>query len=151
VNNLIPLHFRTYSFKFQNKGNKTYIWDDIRKKNILLTPEEWVRQHVIQFLIEEKRYSPNWMAIEKQFVINELHKRADIVVYNKDMHPYIIVECKAPNIKITQETFDQIARYNLALDAKYLMLTNGLQHFYCQMNFEKETYIFLEELPDNNL
>jgi hypothetical protein len=71
------------------------------------------------------------------------------VVFNQSMHPYIIVECKAPHIKITQETFDQIARYNLALDAKYLMLTNGLQHFYCQMNFEKKSYIFLEELPSH--
>ena len=146
---MIPLHFPQYSFKFKNIENKTYIWDEIRKKYILLIPEEWVRQHAVRFLVEDKHYSPNWMAIEKQFTINEGHKRADIVVYNKKMHPYIIVECKAPNVAITQKTFDQIARYNLALQAKYLMLTNGLQHFYCKMNFEKETYVFLEELPPN--
>ncbi len=144
---MVPLHFPTYSFKIKSKENKPYIWDEIRKKYLLLTPEEWVRQHSVQYLIQEKKYSPDWMAIEKQFSINTIHKRADIVVFNKKMHPYIIVECKAPNVKITQETFDQIARYNLALDAKYLMLTNGLQHFYCQMNFEKKTYVFLEELP----
>jgi len=144
---MVPLHFPTYSFKIKSKENKPYIWDEIRKKYLLLTPEEWVRQHTVQYLIQEKKYSPDWMAIEKQFSINNIHKRADIVVFNKKMLPYIIVECKAPNVKITQETFDQIARYNLALDAKYLMLTNGLQHFYCQMNFEKKTYIFLEELP----
>lgn len=145
------LHFPEYSFKFKNKENKIFIWDDIRKKYILLLPEEWVRQHAVQFLVQDKKYSPNWMAIEKQFTINNIHKRADIVVFNKDMHPYIIVECKAPNVPITQETFDQIARYNLALQAKYLMLTNGLQHFYCKMNFEKETYVFLEELPPNKM
>jgi type I site-specific restriction endonuclease len=144
---MVSLHFPTYSFKIKSKENKPYIWDEIRKKYLLLTPEEWVRQHTVQYLIQEKKYSPDWMAIEKQFSINNIHKRADIVVFNKKMLPYIIVECKAPNVKITQETFDQIARYNLALDAKYLMLTNGLQHFYCQMNFEKKTYIFLEELP----
>lgn len=144
---MVSLHFPTYSFKIKSKENKPYIWDEIRKKYLLLTPEEWVRQHTVQYLIQEKKYSPDWMAIEKQFTINNIHKRADIVVFNKKMLPYIIVECKAPNVKITQETFDQIARYNLALDAKYLMLTNGLQHFYCQMNFEKKTYIFLEELP----
>jgi type I site-specific restriction endonuclease len=144
---MVSLHFPTYSFKIKSKENKPYIWDEIRKKYLLLTPEEWVRQHTVQYLIQEKKYSPDWMAIEKQFSINNIHKRADIVVFNKKMLPYIIVECKAPNVKITQETFDQIARYNLALDAKYLMLTNGLQHFYCQMNFEKKTYVFLEELP----
>jgi hypothetical protein len=146
---MLQLHFPTYDFKFKSSENKTYIWDDIRKKYLLLTPEEWVRQHAVRYLIEEKHYSPVMMAIEKQFSINEIHKRADIVVFNQSMHPYIIVECKAPHIKITQETFDQIARYNLALDAKYLMLTNGLQHFYCQMNFEKKSYIFLEELPSH--
>jgi type I site-specific restriction endonuclease len=146
---MIPLHFPDYSFKLKNKENKTYIWDEIRKKDILLTPEEWVRQHALKFLIEDKNYHALWMAVEKQFTINGLHKRADIVVYDEHMNPYIIVECKAPTVQITQDTFDQIARYNLALGAKYLMLTNGLQHYYCRMNFDKETYIFLEELPDN--
>lgn len=144
---MIPLHFPTYNFKFKNKENKTYIWDDIRKKYILLIPEEWVRQHTIKFLIEEKNYNPLLMVVERQFIINNLHKRADIVVFNHDMKPYIIVECKAPNVKITQSTFDQIARYNLSLNAEYLMLTNGLQHFYCKMNFRKQTYEFLENLP----
>ena len=144
---MVALQFPSYSFKTKSKENISYIWDPIRKKNIIITPEEWVRQHAIQFLIQERKYPAQWMAIEKQFTINGQHKRADIVVYNNELHPHIIVECKAPNIKITQETFDQIARYNLSLNAKYLMITNGLQHFYCQMNFEKETYVFLEKLP----
>jgi len=142
------LNFPSYSFKTKSKENKSYIWDVIRKKYIQITPEEWVRQHSIAFLITEKKYPAMWMSVEKQFTINGQHKRADIVVYSKSLHPYIVVECKAPNIKITQDTFDQIARYNLSLGAKYLMVTNGLQHFYCQMDFEKETYIFLEMLPE---
>ncbi len=142
------LNFPSYPFKIKSKENKPYIWDIIRKKYILITPEEWVRQHTIQFLITKKGYQALWMSVEKQFTINGLHKRADIVIYDKDLQPYIIVECKAPNIKITQESFDQIARYNLSLKAKYLMLTNGLQHYYCEMNFEKETYVFLEEIPN---
>jgi hypothetical protein len=144
---MVALNFPSYSFKIKSIENKSYIWDEIRKKYILITPEEWVRQHAIQFLIQEKKYPPMWMSIEKQFTINGQHKRADIVVYGKSLHPYIIVECKRPEVKITQETFDQIARYNLSLDAKYLMITNGLQHFYCQMDFENENYIFLENLP----
>lgn len=142
------LNFPSYSFKVKNRENKRYIWDIIRKKYILITPEEWVRQHTIHFLIQEKNYQAMWMSVEKQFAVNGQHKRADIVVYDKNLNPFIIIECKAPNIKITQETFDQIARYNLSLNAKYLMLTNGLQHYYCEMDFENETYIFLEGIPD---
>ncbi len=145
---MIRLNFPSYTFKTKNIENKPYIWDVVRKKYIIITPEEWVRQHVINYLIEEKRYPPQWMSVERQFTINGQHKRADIVVHNKALLPHIIVECKAPNIKITQETFDQIARYNLSLDASYLMITNGLQHFYCQMDFEKETYVFLQDLPE---
>lgn len=141
------LDFPTYFFKIKNKENIPYIWDIIRKKYIMLTPEEWVRQHVIHYLIYEKHYPMQWMSVEKQFTINGQHKRADIVIYNKQLKPHIIVECKAANIKITQETFDQIARYNLSLGAQYLMLTNGIQHFYCRMDFKKETYVFLRELP----
>ena len=142
------LNFPSYLFKVKNRENKRYIWDVIRKKYIQITPEEWVRQHVIHFLIEEKNYKAQWMSVEKQFTVNGQHKRADIVIYDKKLNPYIIVECKAPSVKITQETFDQIARYNLSLNAKYLMLTNGLQHYYCEMDFEKQTYVFLESLLD---
>ena len=142
------LNFPSYLFKVKNRENKRYIWDVIRKKYIQITPEEWVRQHVIHFLIEEKNYKAQWMSVEKQFAVNGQHKRADIVIYDKKLNPYIVVECKAPSVKITQETFDQIARYNLSLNAKYLMLTNGLQHYYCEMDFEKQTYVFLEGLLD---
>ena len=114
---------------------------------MVLTPEEWVRQHFVYFLIEEKKYPISLIALEKQFTFNNRKKRTDILVFNTAGNPEIIVECKAPSIKITQDTFDQIARYNLKLKATYLIVTNGLEHFYCKMDFENETYIFLKEVP----
>ncbi|CAM1347344.1 protein of unknown function [Tenacibaculum insulae] len=115
---------------------------------MVLTPEEWVRQHFVQFLIDEKKYPVSLIALEKQLTINNLKKRTDIVIFSSDGTPNIIVECKAPKIKIGQDTFDQIARYNLKLDANYLVVTNGLQHYFCKLDKENETYIFLKEIPD---
>lgn len=126
------------------------IFDNLRKKYFVLTPEEWVRQHFVQYLIDEKHYPVSLIALEKQLVINNRKKRTDILIFNKKGTPDIIVECKAPSIKITQDTFDQIARYNLKLNANYLIVTNGLQHFYCKMDFENETYIFLKDIPSYN-
>lgn len=144
---MINLNLPSYSFKIKNKENKLYIFDIIRKKNIMLTPEEWVRQHFIHFLIEEKKYPKSLIAIEKQLIINDLVKRTDILIFDKNGLPNIIVECKSPSIKISQDTFDQIARYNLKLQAKYLIVTNGLQHYYCKMDHKKMQYNFLKEIP----
>ncbi|WP_445749275.1 type I restriction enzyme HsdR N-terminal domain-containing protein [Polaribacter sp.] len=142
------LNLPSYSFKLKNTKNKTLIFDKFRKKYVVLTPEEWVRQHIACFLLEEKKYPISLISIEKQLLINNLKKRTDIIIFNAFGNPEIMVECKAPSIKITQETFDQIARYNLKIKANYLFVTNGLDHFYCQMDFENETYVFLQELPD---
>jgi len=144
------LNLPNYKFKLKSSENKTLIFDNLRKKYFVLTPEEWVRQHFVQFLIDEKKYPVSLIALEKQLTINNRKKRTDILVFNADGNPDIIVECKAPQIKITQATFDQIARYNLKLKANYLIVTNGLEHFYCRMDFEKETYIFLKEIPPYN-
>ena len=142
------LNLPQYKFKLKNNENKTLIFDKVRKKYFVLTPEEWVRQHYISFLIEEKKYPVSLIAIEKQLTINGLKKRSDILIFNTDGKPEIIVECKAPSVKITQETFDQIARYNLTLKANYLVVTNGLQHIFCKIDTLKESYIFLPEIPD---
>jgi hypothetical protein len=142
------LNLPFYNFKLKSSENKTLIFDKLRKKYMVLTPEEWVRQHFVQFLIDEKKYPISLIALEKQLTINNRKKRTDILVFNASGKHEIIVECKAPSIKITQDTFDQIARYNLKLKANYLIVTNGLEHFYCKMDFEKETYIFLKEVPD---
>jgi len=141
------LNLPAYSFKIIKKKEKFYIFDETRKKNIFLTPEEWVRQHFIQYLIQEKKYPKSLIAVEKEIKVNNLKKRFDILVFNKKGEHEIIVECKSAKIKITQVTFDQIARYNLQLKANYLIVTNGLEHYFCKMDFEKQKYVFLEECP----
>ena len=142
-----PLNLPTYKFKIKSNENKYAIFDIVRKKYVSLTPEEWVRQHIIHFLIEDKNYPISLIAVEKQLTINNLTKRTDILVFNTDGLPHIIVECKAPSIPIKQDAFDQIARYNLKLNANFLMVTNGLKHFYCKMDLIKEEYVFLENIP----
>ena len=142
------LNFPTYSFRFKNSENKVSIFDEIRKKFILLTPEEWVRQHVVQFLLQDKKYPKSYINVEKLIKINDLSKRYDGVVFQPNGDIFLLIECKAPQVPISQQTFDQIARYNLALKAKYLMVTNGLNHYFCQMDFENEKYVFLKELPE---
>jgi len=145
------LNFQLYHFRFKNSENKVSIFDAIRKKFIILTPEEWVRQHVVQFLLEEKKYPHSLINVEKVLKVNGLRKRYDVVVYNPDGSIFILIECKAPEIKIAQATFDQIARYNMTMRASFLMVTNGLNHYFCQMDFENEKYHFLEELPNYKL
>src|SRR5690554_3299192 len=142
------LNFPEYSFRFKNSENRTMVFDEIRKKFVMLTPEEWVRLNVVKFLINEHKYPKSLINVEKQLKLNDTIKRYDIVVFNKDGSIFMIVECKAPSVPITQLTFDQIARYNLTLDAQYLMVTNGLQHYFCQMDFENKRYVFLKEVPN---
>ena len=115
------LNFKLYSFRFKNSENKVSIFDEIRKKFIILTPEEWVRQHVVQFLLDEKKYPKSLINVEKVLKVNGLRKRYDIVVFNPDGSIFILIECKAPEIKIAQTTFDQIARYNMTMKADFLM------------------------------
>jgi hypothetical protein len=121
------LNLPTYNFKLKNSQNKTLIFDKLRKKYVVLTPEEWVRQHFVHFLIDQKKYPETLIAIEKQLTINNLKKRTDILIFNSDGKPEVVIECKAPSIKISQKTFDQIARYNLQLKADFLIVTNGFQ------------------------
>ena len=142
------LNFPSFSFRFKNSENKVSIFDAIRKKFIILTPEEWVRQHVVQFLMTEKNYPQSLLNVEKVLQVNGLRKRYDIVVYNSDGTIHILIECKAPEVTISQNTFDQIAQYNMTLQSNYLMVTNGLNHYFCQMDFENEKYQFLTELPN---
>lgn len=144
------LNFPTYSFRLKNSENNTHIFDVVRKKFVVLQPEEWVRQHCIQYLIQEKNYPISLINVEKVILINGLKKRYDIVVFNPNGSLKLVVECKAPKIKISQTTFDQIARYNLTLKAPYIMVTNGLNHYFCTMNHDFESFEFLQNLPDYN-
>ncbi|NAS13120.1 type I restriction enzyme HsdR N-terminal domain-containing protein [Poritiphilus flavus] len=142
------LNFPSYQFRFKNSENKIRIFDLIRKKFVVLQPEEWVRQHTLHFLIFTKKYPASLINVEKQLKINKLNKRYDIVVYEPDGSIRILVECKSPDITVDQSTFDQIARYNLQLKARFLMVTNGLDHFFAEMDFEQEKYRFLQHIPD---
>lgn len=146
--NMQELNFPKFTFRFKNSENKRLIFDAIRKKFVVLLPEEWVRQHCVQYLIHVKNYPKSLINVEKELKINTLKKRYDIVVFKPNGNIHLIVECKAPTININQDTFDQIARYNLELNATYLMATNGINHYYCQMDFEHERYEFLRDIPD---
>lgn len=141
------LNFPQFSFRFKSNENKVSIFDEIRKKFIILQPEEWVRQHCIHYLIQEKNYPKSLINVEKNLKVNDLNKRYDIVVYNPDGSINLIVECKSFNVTIDQSTFDQIAQYNMTLNANYLMVTNGINHYYCVMDFENKRYNFLRDIP----
>ena len=141
------LNFPKYTFRFKNRENKIYIFDAIRKKFVVLTPEEWVRQHTVQFLMQEKKYPISLINVEKELIFNGLKRRYDIVIFNSDGSIFLVVECKRSTVAIQQETFDQIARYNMVLESEYLMVTNGINHYYCTIDHEAQQYQFLREIP----
>ena len=141
------LNLPEYSFRYKNSGEKVFIFDSLRKKFVRLTPEEWVRQNFLQFLISEKKYSPSLLTVEAAVNINGNTQRADLIVFNRRAEPILVAEFKAPEVKISQQTFDQIARYNMQLKVNFLIVSNGMQHYCCRLNFEENTYAFLPEIP----
>ena len=141
------LNFPKYKFKLKSNENKVFIFDIIRKKYLVLTPEEWVRQHILHFLIYDMKYPISLIAVERQIRVNSTNKRFDILVFNTDGLPNIIVECKAPSVRITQETFDQLARYNMTIDANFFMVSNGLDHYFCTIDHQNKRYQYLKTLP----
>lgn len=145
---MTELNLPDYSFKLKKEENTPYIFDEVRKKFLVLTPEEWVRQHFVMYLIHHKGYPASLIAIEMGIKVNNTQKRCDVVVYGTNGKPLLIVECKATSVAINQDTFDQIARYNMTLDVPLLAVTNGLDHYYCKMNHAQKRYDFLRELPD---
>ena len=145
--NLEELNLPKYQVKIQKKEGNYFIFDEIRKGYFVLTPEEWVRQNFIHFLINHHDYSKNYIKVEKQIKVNERIKRFDILVYDKGATPFLLIECKAPEVKISQSTFEQIATYNMELKVPYLVVTNGLNHFICEIDFENKTYKYLKEIP----
>lgn len=142
------LNLPTYSFNIKSEGERSYIFDEIRKKYVFLTPEEWVRQNIIQYLSIEKKYPKPLFGVEMHFRVNKLSKRGDIIIFDRKGDPMVIVECKAPEVRINQKVFDQIARYNMKFRVNYLIITNGLKHYCCKMDYEEGSYEFLKEIPD---
>ncbi|MDG2172784.1 MAG: type I restriction enzyme HsdR N-terminal domain-containing protein [Flavobacteriales bacterium] len=144
---MIDLCFPNYEFRIKNRHNKKYIFDLIRKKFILLTHEEWVRQNCIMFLINEQKIPKVLINVEKKIKVNNLTKRYDIIVYRPNGSVFLLVECKSPKVNINQETFNQISIYNSEIIAQYLMLTNGLFNYYCSIDYSNQCYKFVKDFP----
>ena len=145
---MLPLNLPSFPFKLQQQNGKNVIFDALRKKYVALTPEEWVRQHFIRFLTDYKGYPKGLLANEVQLVLNGTKKRCDTVLFNKNLSARMIVEYKAPHIEITQAVFDQITRYNMVLKVDYLIVSNGINHYCCRIDYNTMSYTFLPEIPD---
>lgn len=143
-----PLNLPPYALKLKRIGEKVYVFDELRKKNLLLTPEEWVRQHWVHHLVNALKYPKSLMKIEGGMALQGLQKRTDLVIYNNYGKKILLAEFKAPEIKITQKTFEQISNYNTKHQIPLLLVSNGLQHYFCRINFENKTFDFLDELPN---
>lgn len=133
--------------KLRQLEEKVEVFDVLRKKWLVLTPEEEVRQQFVHYLMDEKNYPAGLLAVEYSLKVNSLKRRADVVAFNRFGHPLLLVECKAPSVKIDQKVFDQIARYNLSMKVDFLVVTNGLEHFCCQLDFQNQKYHFLQDIP----
>ena len=142
------LNLPDYEFRIFTRDDQTYIFDPFRKKNVILTPEEWVRQNFLQYLLKEKNYPESLISVEMGFRLNKLIKRGDIVVFNRQGNPLLLIECKAPSVKISQKAFNQIARYNMTMKVGFLIVTNGLKHYCCKLDFKAKSFHYLTEIPD---
>jgi hypothetical protein len=147
IKHMQTLNLPEYPFKIKQEGDRVQIFDPFRKKYIVLSPEEWVRQHLLQFLVKERKFPASLISIETGLKYNQLSKRADILVHDTHGKPHLMVECKAPAVKITQDAFDQIARYNMVFKVKYLVVSNGINHFCCEMDYTTNVYSYLKEIP----
>ncbi|WP_231465029.1 MULTISPECIES: type I restriction enzyme HsdR N-terminal domain-containing protein [unclassified Pedobacter] len=146
--NPTPLNLPPYPFKITQKDGVVFIFDELRKKHLVLTPEEWVRQHFIQDLILNKKFPKTLIQIEGGLMLNQLQKRSDILIYNTAGEKLMLIECKAPKVKITEAVFEQASRYNSIHQAKWIVLTNGLQHVFAKMDLIKASFVFTPEMPD---
>lgn len=145
---MIQLNLPDYPIRLSGTQEHPSIFDILRRKYVALTPEEWVRQHFIHFLINQKNYPVTLLANEIKLQVGNKTLRADSVLYDRELRPRMIVEYKAPHIPITQKVFDQISTYNMLLHVDYLVVSNGLQHYCCKMDYENQKYLFLEDIPD---
>lgn len=148
---MLSLNLPRFAVKVIEKDGKLSIWDPSRRKFVALTPEEWVRQHFVNYLVTEKEYPKELLANEVSIKLNGTSKRCDTIVYNRFLEPLMIIEYKAPHIEITSTVFDQIVRYNMALHVDFLTVSNGIRHFCCKIDYEKQAYTFLTGIPDYNM
>lgn len=144
---MVELNLPSFPLKLRSDGEQRQVFDIIRKKYVRLTPEEWVRQHFIWYLIQERNYPASLCIIEGKLIFNGLTRRSDILVCRNDGSPAMVIECKAPSVKLSQDVMDQVVRYNWILKAKFIVLTNGLRHLVCTIDYKNEKYEFLKEIP----
>ena len=144
----MEINLPSYEIKLREQGGKREIFDFLRRRYVALTPEEWVRQHFVHYLVEHKGYPKGLLANELELRVGEKHLRCDTVLYNKELQPVMIVEYKAPGIAVTQRVFDQITVYNMLLHVDYLVVSNGLQHYCCRMDYARRSYEFLRDIPN---
>lgn len=144
---MYKLNLPYFDLKVKCTEGINYIFDDIRKKWLKLTPEEWVRQNFIKYLINDREYPSTLIAIEMALNVNKMSRRGDIIIFSKSGVPLVIVECKAPNIKINQKAFEQIAQYNIPYQVNYLIVTNGITHYCCKIDYINKTYKFIKDIP----
>lgn len=145
---MLSLNLPAFNAKIVTRNGKSCIFDAIRRRYVALTPEEWVRQHFVHFLTKYKGYPASLMANEVQVMLNGTKKRCDTVLYRRDLTARMIIEYKAPDVVITQAVFNQITRYNMVLQVDYLVVSNGLQHYCCKMDYANGGYSFLPDIPD---
>ncbi len=145
--NLIPLSLPKPQLKLARNGSKLLVWDDIRRKYLQLTPEEWVRQHLVHYLVNYRKFPRSSITLESSFQLNKKSQRTDILIY-KNLLPWLLIECKAPQLLLSQKTFDQATRYNLHYKTPYLIVSNGLQHFVVKMKHGEKKCELLDDLPD---
>ncbi len=149
-----PIHLNPNLLSFQNDliikdiNGKQCVFDPIRKKYIILQPEEIVRQLLLHYLIQIKKYPASRINIEKQLTVLNSKRRFDMIIYDKSAHPTLLIECKAPKLKLSQKVFDQISKYNLAIKADYLLVTNGMDTFCCKMDYNRQSYQFIQKIPE---
>jgi hypothetical protein len=141
------LNLPTYGFRTTEESGTPSIYDPLRDRYVRLTPEEWVRQHFLQYLIQELDVPAGLVGVETAFQYQDQPRRADIIAHDRHGAPLLLVECKAPRVSIGQDAFDQCARYNIVLEAPYLVVTNGLTHYACAIDFDDRSYTFLDDLP----
>ena len=147
----MEINLPPYDIKMREQGGKRQIFDFLRRKYVALTPEEWVRQHFVHFLINHKGYPQGLLANEVELKVGDKKLRCDTLLYNRALQPQMIIEYKAPHVEITQQVFNQITVYNHLLHVDFLVISNGLQHFCCRMDYDHQFYAFLQEIPDYQL
>ena len=143
-----PLNLPQYEIRVSQRNGHPTIFDTLRRRYVALTPEEWVRQHFVHYLIEHLGYPAGLLANEVQLQVGDKHLRCDTLLYNRDLQPQMIIEYKAPSVTLTQRVFDQITAYNLLLHVPYLIVSNGLQHICCRMDYDNKKYTFIEDIPE---